>query len=78
MAGYDTSDKTADNNGYLPFPKGFSTAAIHAFQEPEKWDSMAVVTPLVTATTFQLLDIQKMKVNKHDYYYFLVIPIYCL
>uniref|UniRef100_A0A6P7GVD4 cystathionine gamma-lyase n=1 Tax=Diabrotica virgifera virgifera TaxID=50390 RepID=A0A6P7GVD4_DIAVI len=42
-----------DNDGYLPFPKGFATAAIHHSQEPEQWDSMAVVTPLVTSTTFK-------------------------
>ncbi|XP_018571790.1 cystathionine gamma-lyase-like [Anoplophora glabripennis] len=39
--------------GYLPFPKGFSTSAIHHSQEPEQWDSWAVVTPLVTSTTFK-------------------------
>lgn len=40
-------------DGYLPFPKGFATAAIHHDQEPEKWSSMAVVTPLVTSTTYK-------------------------
>ncbi|CAG9857499.1 unnamed protein product [Phyllotreta striolata] len=39
--------------GYLPFPKGFSTSAIHHAQEPEQWDSMAVVTPMVSSTTFK-------------------------
>ncbi|CAH0555881.1 unnamed protein product [Brassicogethes aeneus] len=43
----------AGEEGYLPLPKGFSTHAIHHDQEPEKWDSMAVVTPLVTSTTFK-------------------------
>ncbi|KAJ8931873.1 hypothetical protein NQ314_015139 [Rhamnusium bicolor] len=42
-----------EQNGYLPFPKGFATAAIHHSQEPEQWDSMAVVAPLVTSTTFK-------------------------
>ncbi|KAJ8920224.1 hypothetical protein NQ315_011885 [Exocentrus adspersus] len=42
-----------EREGYLPFPKGFSTAAIHHSQEPEQWDSMAVVTPLVTSTTYK-------------------------
>ncbi|XP_072385997.1 putative cystathionine gamma-lyase 2 [Diabrotica undecimpunctata] len=42
-----------DNDGYLPVPKGFATAAIHHSQEAEQWDSMAVVTPLVTSTTFK-------------------------
>lgn len=41
------------NQGYLPYPKGFATAAIHHDQEPEKWDSMAVVNPLVTSTTYK-------------------------
>lgn len=40
-------------DGYLPFPKGFATDAIHHDQEPEKWDSMAVVTPIVTSTTYK-------------------------
>ncbi|XP_044271711.1 cystathionine gamma-lyase isoform X2 [Tribolium madens] len=40
-------------SGYLPQHKGFATAAIHAFQEPEQWDSMALVTPMVSSTTFK-------------------------
>ena len=40
-------------NGYLPEPRGFATAAIHAFQEPEQWGSMAVVAPMVASTTFK-------------------------
>ncbi|XP_063923861.1 cystathionine gamma-lyase-like [Zophobas morio] len=40
-------------NGYLPEPKGFATAAIHAFQDPEQWESMAVVAPMVASTTFK-------------------------
>jgi len=42
-----------DNNGYLPFPKGFATAAIHAGQDPDQWDSQSVVTPIVLSTTFK-------------------------
>ncbi|XP_065155773.1 putative cystathionine gamma-lyase 2 [Atheta coriaria] len=42
-----------DQPGYLPYPKGFSTRAIHVGQEPEKWDSMALVPPLVMSTTFK-------------------------
>lgn len=34
-------------------PKGFATKAIHAGQDPEQWESMAVVCPLVTSTTFK-------------------------
>ncbi|EFA10345.1 cystathionine gamma-lyase [Tribolium castaneum] len=40
-------------SGYLPQHKGFATAAIHAFQEPEQWESLAVVTPMVSSTTFK-------------------------
>lgn len=40
-------------NGYLPEPKGFSTRAIHAGQDPEQWDSMCVVPPIVLSTTFK-------------------------
>ncbi|KAI5643249.1 cys/Met metabolism PLP-dependent enzyme domain-containing protein [Phthorimaea operculella] len=32
---------------------GFSTAAIHSGQDPERWQSRAVVPPIVTATTFK-------------------------
>ncbi|CAH1099774.1 unnamed protein product [Psylliodes chrysocephalus] len=41
------------DDGYLPYPKGFATSAIHHSQEPEQWDSMAVVAPLVSSTTFK-------------------------
>lgn len=42
-----------DNNGYLPFPKGFATAAIHTGQDPDQWESLSVVTPIVLASTFK-------------------------
>lgn len=42
-----------ENSGYLPYPKGFSTTAIHAGHDPDQWDSMCVVPPLVTSTTFK-------------------------
>ncbi|KAJ2951498.1 hypothetical protein O0L34_g13650 [Tuta absoluta] len=32
---------------------GFSTAAIHSGQDPDRWQSRAVVPPVVTATTFK-------------------------
>ena len=32
---------------------GFATNAIHASQEPEKWDSRCVVQPIVLSTTFK-------------------------
>ncbi|KAL3284818.1 hypothetical protein HHI36_018957 [Cryptolaemus montrouzieri] len=42
----------SDSN-YLPFPKGFATAAIHEAQEPEQWSSMEVVAPISLSTTFK-------------------------
>lgn len=50
-------------NGYRPFPKGFATAAIHHNQEPEQWDSMSVVTPLVTSTTYKQFGPANFKVT---------------
>lgn len=41
------------DNGFLPYPKGFATHAIHHAQEPEQWDSMAIVAPIVTSTTYK-------------------------
>ncbi|KAL1494720.1 hypothetical protein ABEB36_010271 [Hypothenemus hampei] len=43
----------SSQNDFLPYPKGFATAAIHHAQEPEEWDSMAIVAPIVTSTTFK-------------------------
>lgn len=40
-------------NGYQEEPAGFSTRAIHAGQDADKWDSMCVVPPLVLSTTFK-------------------------
>lgn len=57
--------QSGDHDGYLPIPKGFATAAIHHSQEPEQWDSMAVVTPLVTSTTFKQYGPAKFK--KYEY-----------
>lgn len=34
-------------------PKGFATKAIHAGQDPENWNSFAVIPPIVTSTTFK-------------------------
>jgi len=42
-----------ENNGYLPFPKGFATTAIHTGQDPDQWDSLSVVPPIVLSTTFK-------------------------
>ncbi|KAI4461919.1 trans-sulfuration enzyme family member [Holotrichia oblita] len=43
----------SENTGYLPEPKGFSTKAIHSATDPDKWDSMCVVPPIVLSTTFK-------------------------
>ena len=43
------SDSMAD---FKPFPH-FSTEALHAGQEPEQWNSMAVVPPISMSTTFK-------------------------
>ncbi|CAH0695358.1 unnamed protein product [Spodoptera exigua] len=40
-------------NGFLKQKPGFATIAIHAGQEPEKWNSAAVVPPIVMSTTFK-------------------------
>ncbi|XP_028158848.1 cystathionine gamma-lyase [Ostrinia furnacalis] len=42
-----------DNQGFLKDKVGFATIAIHAGQDPEKWNSAAVVPPIVTSTTFK-------------------------
>lgn len=34
-------------------PQGFATKAIHAGQEPEQWNSMCVIPPIVMSTTFK-------------------------
>ncbi|XP_065221382.1 cystathionine gamma-lyase-like isoform X2 [Planococcus citri] len=39
--------------GFLPEDTKFSTRAIHAGHSPEKWSSMAVITPISLSTTFK-------------------------
>lgn len=49
------SSKMANESGQKtldPFPH-FGTLAIHAGQEPEQWNSRAVVPPISMATTFK-------------------------
>lgn len=41
------------SEGFLNKIPGFATLAIHAGQDPEKWNSAAVVPPIVTSTTFK-------------------------
>lgn len=40
-------------SGCLPPYKGFATQAIHEGQDPEKWNSRAVVPPISMSTTFK-------------------------
>lgn len=49
--------------GFLKPINGFATLAIHTAQEPEKWNSAAVVTPIVTSTTFKQNTPGEMKVS---------------
>ncbi|KAL0901353.1 hypothetical protein ABMA27_006632 [Loxostege sticticalis] len=42
-----------ENQGFLKDKVGFASLAIHAGQDPEKWNSAAVVPPIVTSTTFK-------------------------
>lgn len=43
----------AENQGYLKNDSTFATRAIHDGNEPEQWNSMAVVPPISMATTFK-------------------------
>lgn len=45
-------------------PKGFATKAIHVGQDAEQWNSMAVVAPIVTSTTFKQEAPAKHKVQQ--------------
>ncbi|XP_018333091.1 cystathionine gamma-lyase-like isoform X2 [Agrilus planipennis] len=40
---------------YLSLPRNFATIAIHSAQEPEKWEHLSVVPPIVTSTIFKHL-----------------------
>lgn len=40
-------------SNYLPVDPHFATRAIHEGNEPEQWNSMAVVPPISMATTFK-------------------------
>lgn len=51
-----------NNDGYLPLPKGFATAAIHEGQNPDDWEMLSVVPPMVLSTTFKQLSPAKPKV----------------
>ncbi|KAI4461928.1 trans-sulfuration enzyme family member [Holotrichia oblita] len=55
----------SENSGYLPEPKGFSTKAIHSATDPDKWDSMCVVPPLVLSTTYKQIAPGQIKEFKY-------------
>jgi cystathionine gamma-lyase len=39
--------------GFLQQKPGFATKAIHVGQEPEQWNSNAVIPPITLSTTFK-------------------------
>lgn len=41
------------SEGFRAQPSGFATKAIHVGQDPEQWNSMAVIPPITTSTTFK-------------------------
>lgn len=41
------------NNLFKEQPKGFATKAIHVGQNPDQWDHLSVVPPIVTVATFK-------------------------
>lgn len=45
--------KDSSSSGFLPSFQHFATQAIHVGQEPEQWNSRAVVLPISLATTFK-------------------------
>jgi len=45
----------------------FATKAIHAGQEPEKWNSMMVVPPITLSTTFKQLKPGQCAAGKYEY-----------
>ena len=47
----DLCRRMAENN-FKPFPH-FATDALHAGQDPDQWNSKAVVPPISLATTFK-------------------------
>lgn len=47
------SSSENNNNHSLASSSGFATNAIHVGQDPDKWDSRTVVTPIILGTTFK-------------------------
>ncbi|XP_066299514.1 cystathionine gamma-lyase-like [Branchiostoma lanceolatum] len=53
MAANHNGCMDGDNAGFLPAFPHFATDAIHAGQDPEQWNSKAVIPPISLATTFK-------------------------
>ena len=51
--GNGTNGETELHDQLLPQDRNFATKATHVGAEPEQWDSLAVVPPIVLATTFK-------------------------
>lgn len=45
-----------NENDQIPRPRGFSTKAVHASQDPEQWESLCLVPPTIVSTTFKHTD----------------------
>lgn len=41
------------SNEFRAQPPGYATKAIHVGQDPEQWNSMAVIPPIITSATFK-------------------------
>ncbi|XP_018332142.1 putative cystathionine gamma-lyase 2 [Agrilus planipennis] len=57
------NDNEKDN--FLPFPAHFSTLALHAGQEPERWNSLCVTPALVLSSIYKQLS----PVERTPYFY---------
>lgn len=56
----------AGNSGYLPIPKGFTTRAIHSSTDPDRWDSLCIVPPIVLSATFKHKKLGDYKVKRNS------------
>ncbi|NXM99960.1 CGL lyase, partial [Sylvia borin] len=54
---------------YLPPFPHFATNAIHYAQEPEQWNSRAVVPPITLTVSFKQEDLEKNKQKEAGYVY---------
>lgn len=50
---YSCSSKEQSNDGFLARRRSFTTKTIHTAQNPERWESHCVVSPIFTSTTFK-------------------------